>query len=183
MYNYNTIIMKNYYEILEVNENASSEVIERAYKVLAKKYHPDIWPTDKSRWAENKFKELTEAYEVLSNSESRRNYDIKIGLNTSLDDKYNTLYSEHEKLKQELNNLKINNNSQKYIKQTNSLKPGLSYFKNYCNAIKTIIKNQKQKSDDERSRDLKALILTIIIISTLLFIFWKFPFLINFIFP
>ena len=45
------IIMKNYYEILEVSENASSEVIERAYKVLAKKYHPDTWPRDKLYFA------------------------------------------------------------------------------------------------------------------------------------
>ena len=40
--------MKNYYEILEVSENASDEIIDRAYRVLAKKYHPDPWPSSKS---------------------------------------------------------------------------------------------------------------------------------------
>ena len=179
--------MKNYYEILEVSENASSEVIERAYKVLAKKYHPDTWPRDKLYFAENKFKEITEAYEVLSNDELRKNYDIKIGLNNSLDDKYNTLYSEHEKLKQEINNMKITNESQKYINQNKHVnrfvKPNPSYFKTYISQISDAIKSQRQKPAEERSRDFKALILTIIIVSFLLFIFWKVPFLKNFLFP
>lgn len=179
--------MKNYYEILEVSENASSEVIERAYKVLAKKYHPDSWPRDKSYWAESKFKEITEAYEVLSNEVSRKNYDMKIGLNSSFNDKYNDLYSEQEKLKQEINNLKIKNESNNYINQEEDVnrfvKPNASYFKRYINQIGNLIHNETQKSSDERSRDFKALILTIIIIAILLFVFWKVPFLKKLIFP
>ena len=179
--------MKNYYEILEVSENASSEVIERAYKVLAKKYHPDTWPRDKLYFAENKFKEITEAYEVLSDAELRKNYDSKIGLNNSLDDKYNNLYSEHEKLKQEINNMKLNNESQKYINQKQNInkfvKPNPAFFKSYISQIRDVIKNERQKPSDERARDFKALVLTVIIISILLFIFWKVPFLKNFIFP
>lgn len=179
--------MKNYYEILEVSENASSEVIERAYKVLAKKYHPDTWPKDKIFFAESKFKEITEAYEVLSNPNSRKDYDIKIGLNTSLDDKYNNLYSEHEKLKQEINNIKINNESQKYINQQENInrfvKPNPSYFKKYINQVGDMIQDERRKPAEERSRDFKALLLTIIIVSILIFIFWKVPFLRNIIFP
>ncbi len=178
--------MKNYYEILEVSENASQEVIERAYKVLAKKYHPDTWPQDKTYWAENKFKEITEAYEVLSNNEKRKNYDLKIELNTSLDEKYNNLYSEHEMLKQEINNIKIKNESNKYINNKhndNFVKPNSSYFKSYISRIGTVIRNETQKPTEERSRDFKALILTIIIISILLFVFWKVPFLHNLLFP
>ena len=68
--------MKNYYEILEVSENASYEVIEKAYKVLAKKYHPDAWPNNQSYWAEDRFKEITEAYQTLSNDKLRKEYDI-----------------------------------------------------------------------------------------------------------
>lgn len=179
--------MKNYYEILEVSENASAEVIERAYKVLAKKYHPDGWPRDKSYWAESKFKEITEAYEVLSNETSRKDYDIKIGLNSSFEDKYNDLYSKHEKLKQEVNNLKIKNESDKYINKEENInryvKPNTSYFKKYFNQIGNLIQNEKQKPAEERSKDLKALILTIIIVSILLFIFWKVPFLKKLLFP
>ena len=93
--------MKNYYEILEVSENASQEVIEKAYKTLAKKYHPDTWPRDKIFFAESKFKEITEAYNTLSNENARKDYDLKIGIGNSSDEKYNKLYSENEQLKQE----------------------------------------------------------------------------------
>lgn len=70
--------MKNYYEILEVDVKASKEIIEKAYKVLAKRYHPDTQSEDKKEWAEEKFKEINEAYEVLSNDDSRKNYDVEL---------------------------------------------------------------------------------------------------------
>lgn len=167
--------MKNYYKILEVNENASYEVIEKAYRVLAKKYHPDIQPKDKIYWAENKFKEITEAYEVLSNPESKRIYDIKLGTNNSIEQKYDDLYSNQQQLKQEINNMKINKDSQKYYNK--------SYIKRYTSTIKELIYNETKKPPEERSKDFKALILTIIIVSILVFIFWKVPFLNNFLFP
>ena len=66
--------MANYYEILEVSEKASKEVIEKAYRVLAKKYHPDANPDNKAE-AEAKFKEVNEAYEVLSDKDKRARYD------------------------------------------------------------------------------------------------------------
>lgn len=179
--------MKNYYEILEVNENASSEVIEKAYKALAKKYHPDSWPRDKIFFAESKFKEITEAYNVLSNESLRQDYDLKIGVNNSLDDKYNTLYSEHEKLKQEVTNMKIQNESEKYINNHQDvnrfIRPNISTAKSYINDIKSAIHNEKLKPQDERSRDLKAFILTIIIVAILLFVFWKVPAIRNYLFP
>lgn len=64
---------KDYYEILGVSRNASQEEIKRAFRQLAKKYHPDANPGDKD--AEAKFKEINEAYEVLSDPEKRANYD------------------------------------------------------------------------------------------------------------
>ena len=69
--------MKNYYDILEVSEKASLEIIERAYKVLAKKYHPDLNPENPEVAAE-KFKEITEAYETISNENLRKEYDAKL---------------------------------------------------------------------------------------------------------
>lgn len=66
--------MKNYYEILEVDIHASSEIIDKAFKVLAKKYHPDTQSEDKKQWAEEQFKMLNEAYEVLSDKEKREAY-------------------------------------------------------------------------------------------------------------
>lgn len=70
--------MKNYYEILEVDVKASKEIIDKAFKVLAKKYHPDTQSEEKKEWAEAKFKELNEAYEVLSNEDSRKDYDSEL---------------------------------------------------------------------------------------------------------
>lgn len=64
---------KNYYDILHVSESASEDEIKQAYRKLAKEYHPDRHPDDKS--AEAKFKEIGEAYEVLKDTEKRRKYD------------------------------------------------------------------------------------------------------------
>lgn len=64
---------RDYYEVLGVEKNADEAAIKKAYRVLAKKYHPDMNPGDKE--AEKKFKEASEAYAVLSDPEKRRQYD------------------------------------------------------------------------------------------------------------
>lgn len=178
--------MKNYYQILEVSENASQEVIEKAYRVLAKKYHPDIWPKDKIYFAESKFKEITEAYNILSNNDLRSEYDIKMGFNTSSYERYNNLYDENQKLKQELDSIKIKNESQKYSRNTNNTsnnnKPQ-SYFKKYISNIGNLIYNEAKKPPEERKKDFIAIFITIIIVSILIFVFWKVPFLHKLVFP
>ena len=96
--------MKNYYEILEVDRNASEEVIEKAYKTLVKKYHPDLQIAEEKNKYEEKIKKINEAYDILSNSEKRKNYDLNLK-NTEISiDNYNALYQENINLK---NNLKI----------------------------------------------------------------------------
>lgn len=64
---------RDYYEILGVSKTATIEEIKKSYRTLAKKYHPDLNPTDKS--AEAKFKEVNEAYEVLSDPDKKSKYD------------------------------------------------------------------------------------------------------------
>ncbi|MCI5643346.1 MAG: molecular chaperone DnaJ [Peptoniphilus sp.] len=66
--------MRNFYEILEVKKNATKEELKKSYKKLAKKYHPDLNPGDED--AEAKFKEISYAYEVLSDDEKRQIYDV-----------------------------------------------------------------------------------------------------------
>ena len=64
---------RDYYEVLGVDKNADEATIKKAYRNLAKKYHPDMNPGDAE--AEKKFKEASEAYAVLSDPEKKRQYD------------------------------------------------------------------------------------------------------------
>ena len=64
---------RDYYEVLGVDKSATPDAIKKAYRKLAMQYHPDRNPGDKT--AEEKFKEINEAYEVLGNEDKRAQYD------------------------------------------------------------------------------------------------------------
>src|SRR6201989_2346140 len=72
---------KDYYSTLGVSKTASDKELKQAFRKLARKYHPDVNPNDKS--AEAKFKEINEAYEVLGDPEKRKKYD-ELGSNWRL---------------------------------------------------------------------------------------------------
>lgn len=77
-----------YYDILEINENASQEVIRMAYKALCKKYHPDVYQGDKN-FAEEQMKKINEAYTILSDVQKRKEYDDSLKFkNTSKEKSY-----------------------------------------------------------------------------------------------
>lgn len=154
--------MKNYYKILQVNENASSEVIEKAYKVLAKKYHPDLHSgTGKASLAESAFKEITEAYEILSDNVLREQYDNQMGFNTASNNVNN------------INN-QIPNNSKYETVQGKKF-----YVRDLIQTVCTAINNQANKPKDERHRDLVALIITFFIIAILVVVVLNVPILKN----
>jgi DnaJ-class molecular chaperone len=64
---------KDYYKILGIEKSADKDELKKAYRKLARKHHPDVNPGDKA--SEEKFKEINEAYEVLSDPEKRKKYD------------------------------------------------------------------------------------------------------------
>ena len=99
---------KNYYEILEVDRNASPEIIDKAYKTLAKKYHPDLQDEIHKKEAEETFKIINEAYQILSDPNQRALYDQKIEDTIISQDKYDEMYRQNEALKDRLNNLQQN---------------------------------------------------------------------------
>ena len=74
---------RDYYEILGIPRNASEDEIKKAYRNLARQFHPDLHP-DKRKEMEAKFKEINEAYHVLSNPKKRSDYDLtgKVGFET-----------------------------------------------------------------------------------------------------
>ena len=115
--------MKNYYEILEVDKNASNEIIKVAYKSLVKKYHPDLNKSNGINASEDKIKEINDAYDTLSDPIKRSEYDQSL-LNENISiEQYNLVVQENNRLKMELNNFKNN-----YTKYNNS-----SYNTNYYN--------------------------------------------------
>ena len=111
--------MKNYYEILEVDKNASQEVIEKAYKTLAKKYHPDLQQDEKQQEYAEKMKTINEAYDVLSDGVKREQYNkqleherIQQMQNEAISrEQQDRILQENYALKQQLNRMGVNNNS------------------------------------------------------------------------
>ncbi|MEG0873406.1 MAG: DnaJ domain-containing protein [Clostridia bacterium] len=96
--------MKNYYEILEVNQTATPEIIKKVFKIHIKNNHPDLAKDEDKNNAENKMKELNEAYEILSDKVKRAEYDE--ALKQEKLDEANKPNEELEKIILENNSLK-----------------------------------------------------------------------------
>ena len=94
--------MKNYYEILEVDKKASSEVIDKAYRTLVKKYHPDLQENEKQKEYEEKMKDINEAYSVLSDDYKKTTYDEQLQNTTITSSEYEKVVEENTELKNEL---------------------------------------------------------------------------------
>lgn len=104
--------MKNYYQILQVDKNASPSVITKVYRYLIKESHPDLYSDeDDKEIAEIRIKELNEAYEVLSNPDLRKKY------NDELETKNQDMQQYIKKLEQELAILKKEESYNKYINE------------------------------------------------------------------
>lgn len=90
--------MKKYYEILEVHPKASLEVIEKAYRVLAKKYHPDLYSGEKRLYAEKKLRDINEAYKILSDEFLREQYNLELEKELEFERGYTTSSNKETKI-------------------------------------------------------------------------------------
>lgn len=132
--------MKNYYEILEVDKNASDEIIEKAYKTLVKKYHPDLQKNSKNQ---NKMQQINEAYEILSNDFKRREYDEKIQKQSVPIEEYNKVIQENNKLKKDLRMIANQDNK---IRNQNQFEE-MSIVQRYYQQIKKATKQTQMQSN------------------------------------
>lgn len=167
--------MKNYYEILEVNKKASMEVIEKAYKVLVKKYHPDLNNGPRQKEAEYKIKEINEAYHILSSQFLREQYDIELEKEEMQKyvnrNQYNgqikTQQAEQRKTKREA--------TQQENVEIPQYKVGS--FSSLVELTKLLFKRRKNREKKKMTReDGLAIGLTIIIVIIIGIILWFIPF-------
>lgn len=189
--------MKNYYEILEVNETASQEVIERVYKLLAKKYHPDM-NLDNPKESEEKFKEVTTAYETLSNPDKRKKYDEELAYERK--QKENSSYNEAQAYTTYSNNIVYDEPSYdtEHQQSTSNKQDIKQQKKNIEQMAKQQAKEQaRQEYEAQRAyndayykaledmgytivykktfKDYLRIILTIIVMAIVLFGIWQIP--------
>ena len=175
--------MKNYYEILEVNKKASKEVIEKAYKVLVKKYHPDLYSGQKKEYAEKKIKEINEAYNVLTDEFMKEQYDAELEKQEQ-----ETLYRKYGN--QQSNNINVqnkntnnNNKSSEHEKEVQDFnermkKHKVGSFSGIIELCKEIYKNKPKRDEIKEltKKDILALILTIIVVILIGVALWFIPF-------
>lgn len=196
---------KNYYDILQVNKNASPEIIEKAYKVLAKKYHPDLQTEENKKQAEEILKEINEAYEVLSDPQKKKEYDLFFaeqkqtvlenkGTNSS--DK-NSFYSQtddfsetdlafrqqqdllyHQRLQQEkIKQEQLQHEQELHYQQQLQQARQKAYYDAYIQDLK----NRGYKIRYQKSfKDYVRIFVTIIVVFLVLFLLWKLPFVKNY---
>ncbi len=191
---------KNYYDILQVNKNASPEIIEKAYKTLAKKYHPDLQDNSNKKQAEEILKEINEAYETLSDPEKKRLYDEKLLSYERLEAEKIMQNEDSKKEKYITNDFLENNNEQELLyqqklqqnlKQERLLKEKQQIIyeqqleqarqKAYHDAYIQDLKNRGYKIKYKKSiKDYIKLFVCILIVLSICFILWQIPFIHNY---
>ena len=163
--------MKNYYELLEVNPKASKEIIEKAYRVLVKKYHPDLYQGDEKLIAQKKVQELNEAYHVLSDNFLREQYDIE--LEREKENRYSNISYENSRRK---NNVRQENNTmQNNESQEKQHKVGT--FMSLVDLSKSIFSNRPRIREKRKlqKEDKMAALITLVIVVVLGVILWFIP--------
>lgn len=167
--------MKNYYEILEVNNKASKEVIEKAYKVLIKKYHPDLYVGEAKIQAERKTKDINEAYKILSDAFLKEQYDLELEKENNQKQTYNNLNNNNNPKNIRQNNNRIKNKKED-INQKEEPEHKVGTFMAMIDLLKTIFRQRPKGEKRKIQREDKiAAGLTFIIVVILGVIMWFIP--------
>lgn len=188
---------KNYYDILQVNRNASPEIIEKAYKTLAKKYHPDLQTEENKKQSEEILKEINEAYEILSDEEKKKTYDATLAEQEKQNSTVNndTIYTSplleedlYDKKQQELLH-ELQLRQEKQYQEQLQREQELAYQqqleearqKAYHDAYIQDLKNRGYKIRYKKSlKDYIMSFLSLLLTGLVLFLLWQIPFVKNF---
>ncbi len=170
--------MKNYYEILEVNPKASKEIIEKAYHVLSKKYHPDLYIGEKQIYAEKRLREINEAYHVLADQFLREQYDSEIKKQELLERE--GFYGQSAQAKKERVE-KVVTKREEPLEQTKK-KQKVGTLASIMELTKELVQDltkpreKVKRSQEMRQKDLLAVGLTVIVVILIGVILWFIPF-------
>lgn len=180
---------ETYYEILEVSEKASNEIIKKAYNIFVKKYHPDVVPQNEKAFAEEKIKKINEAYEILSNPEKRKAYDEELYLLREEENriKYanqfqNSVVKENTANSQIVNSNITNQINLEYQRMQQEIQNELrkKAQEDYTKAYHDYLRNLGFKIRYKKTfKDYLAILITILIFVLIGFIAWKIPFIHN----
>lgn len=191
--------MKNYYEILQVNENASIEIIEKAYKVLVKKYHPDLQKDVRVRdITEEKLKQINEAYDVLSNEFLKEQYDIElkkekeeqikkkygnIDYRTEKTTFYGTSTNNSKKTTTKRQQTNVNYQANNVGNNQEETKPkgrydNLGTFDGLLDLVKVLYRDRPKREEfkEMTKKDIIAILLTIVVVIGIGIVLWCIPF-------
>lgn len=162
--------MKNYYEILEVNPKASKEIIEKAYRVLVKKYHPDLQTKQAD---EQRLRDLNEAYNVLTDDFLRNQYDNELFKEKQL--KEQTKYNNFQ---ENSNNKQLNNRFNKMFNKREVDESSVGTIGSMVALTRQIFSNRPryEKKEKWEKKDFLSIGLTVIIVIIIGIIMWFIPF-------
>ena len=178
--------MKDYYGILEVNEKASQEIIEKAYKTLVKKYHPDLYSSVQKKDAEIKLKDINEAYHILSDNFLRSQYDLELqkernrvqtASNETVESRQNRQQYQQNMTEQGNRNI-LNKKSKKAKTEYVRNKSNVGTIFGLVDLVKDLWANKPEKIERKKMNqtDWLALGLTIVALLIIGVILWFIPF-------
>ena len=136
---------KDYYAILGVEKTANDDELKKAYRKLAKKYHPDL---QNNSDCQDKMRQINEAYEILSNDFKRREYDEKIKRQSVSIEEYNRIIQENNRLKKDLKRV-VN---QREMSQNQGRLEEMSIMQRYYEQIKKATKQPQMRYERKKTK-------------------------------